>query len=53
MAARTTKQALAFGFIFGGLQDVLGLLRGQHIGYVDFVKRRLGASGTNNPSGKT
>lgn len=41
--ARTTKQALAFGVMFGGLQDVLALARGQPVGYVDFVRRRLGS----------
>lgn len=40
--ARTTKQALAFGVVFGGLQDALALARGQPVGYVDFARRRLG-----------
>lgn len=48
--ARTTKQALAFGLVFGGLQDALALARGQSIGYVDFVRRRLGRSGTTSPT---
>ena len=41
--ARTTKQALGFGLVFGGLQDALALARGQPVGYVDFVRRRLGS----------
>lgn len=41
--ARTTKQALAFGVVFGGLQDVLALARGQPVGYVDFARRKLGS----------
>lgn len=39
-AARTTKSALLVGLIYGGLQDVLGVARGRHIGYVDFLKRK-------------
>ncbi|CAI4218451.1 unnamed protein product [Parascedosporium putredinis] len=52
-AARTTKQALAFGLIFGGLQDGLGLLRGQPISYVEFAKRRLGKSPARPAAEKT
>ena len=42
MAARTTKTALAVGIVYGGLQDVAGMIRGRPIGYVDFVKKHLG-----------
>ncbi|GKT64152.1 hypothetical protein ColTof4_06527 [Colletotrichum tofieldiae] len=31
-------------WIYGGMQDVVGLARGRPIGYVDFVRRRLGSS---------
>jgi hypothetical protein len=49
MTARTTKAALAAGFVYGGLQDVLGVVRGRPIGYVDWVKRQLGASQRKEP----
>lgn len=42
MAARTTKTALVVGFIYGGLQDLAGAARGRPIGYVEFIKRRVG-----------
>ncbi|KAK3299736.1 uncharacterized protein B0H64DRAFT_314078 [Chaetomium fimeti] len=49
MTARTTKAALAAGFVYGGLQDALGVVRGRPIGYVDWVKRQLGASQRKEP----
>ncbi|KAK3495737.1 hypothetical protein B0T13DRAFT_401239 [Neurospora crassa] len=42
MAARTTKTALVVGLAYGGLQDVAGIARGRPIGYVEFLKRRVG-----------
>ena len=42
MAARTTKTALIVGFVYGGLQDVVGLARGRRVGYVEYMKKRLG-----------
>lgn len=42
MAARTTKTALVVGLVYGGLQDLAGAVRGRPIGYVEFIKRRLG-----------
>ncbi|KZL73586.1 hypothetical protein CT0861_02924 [Colletotrichum tofieldiae] len=43
-AARTVRYGLLFGLVYGGMQDVVGLARGRPIGYVDFVRRRLGSS---------
>ncbi|KAK3309341.1 uncharacterized protein B0T15DRAFT_386193 [Chaetomium strumarium] len=43
MTARTTKAALVAGMVYGGLQDLLGIARGRPIGYVDWVKQRLGS----------
>ncbi|KAL2138540.1 hypothetical protein VTI28DRAFT_6616 [Corynascus sepedonium] len=42
MTARTTKAALVAGFVYGGLQDVLGIVRGRPIRYVDGIRQRLG-----------
>ncbi|KAH6633835.1 hypothetical protein B0J18DRAFT_119 [Chaetomium sp. MPI-SDFR-AT-0129] len=42
MTARTTQTALVAGVVYGGLQDVLGLIRGRPIGYVDWARQRLG-----------
>ncbi len=39
-AARTTKSALLVGLIYGGLQDLLGVARGRHIGYIDYLKKK-------------
>jgi hypothetical protein len=41
-AARTTKTAILVGFAYGGLQDLLGLLRGRKISYIELAKRRFG-----------
>ncbi|KAK3341999.1 hypothetical protein B0T25DRAFT_465201 [Lasiosphaeria hispida] len=41
MAARTTKTALVVGFVYGGLQDMVGAVTGRPIGYVDYIKRRV------------
>ncbi|GJC90357.1 hypothetical protein ColLi_13195 [Colletotrichum liriopes] len=41
---RTARYGLLFGLVYGGMQDVVGLARGRPIGYVDFVRRRLGSS---------
>lgn len=40
--ARTARSGFLFGLAYGGIQDLLGLARGRPIGYVDFVRRRLG-----------
>ncbi|ROT39657.1 hypothetical protein SODALDRAFT_273478 [Sodiomyces alkalinus F11] len=40
-AARTARQGLLFGLVYGGLQDIVGLVRGRHIGYVEFFRRRF------------
>ncbi|CAI6094274.1 hypothetical protein V2G26_004772 [Clonostachys chloroleuca] len=47
-AARTAKSGLLFGIVYGGIQDLLGLARGRPIGYVDFVRRRLGRGHTTS-----
>ncbi|KAL2022111.1 hypothetical protein VTK56DRAFT_6155 [Thermocarpiscus australiensis] len=49
MAARTTKAALVAGFVYGGLQDLVGLARGRPIGYVDWIKRRIGSAQQEQP----
>ncbi|AEO69802.1 uncharacterized protein THITE_2120542 [Thermothielavioides terrestris NRRL 8126] len=43
MTARTTKAALVAGIVYGGLQDLVGIARGRPIGYVDWIKGRLGS----------
>ncbi len=43
MTARTTKAALVAGFVYGGLQDLLGIVRGRPIRYVDWIGKRLGS----------
>lgn len=43
MTARTTKTALVVGLVYGGLQDVAGAARGRPIGYVDWIRTKLGA----------
>lgn len=53
MAARTTKTAMAVGFVYGGLQDAVGVLRGRPIGYVDYLKRRFGGDATEVTSTAT
>ncbi|KAL2270720.1 hypothetical protein VTJ83DRAFT_91 [Remersonia thermophila] len=42
MTARTTKAALVAGLVYGGLQDVLGVVRGRPIRYVDWIRTQLG-----------
>ena len=44
-AARTALMGLRVGFGFGVAQDVIGLLRGRRLGYVEFVKRNLFGKG--------
>lgn len=41
MAARTTRTALVIGFLYGGMQDVAGALRGRPIGFIDALNRRF------------
>ncbi|KAJ4286629.1 hypothetical protein N0V88_007918 [Collariella sp. IMI 366227] len=43
MTARTTKAALVAGIVYGGLQDAVGVIRGRPIGYVDWIRSRLGS----------
>lgn len=49
MTARTTKTALAAGFVYGGLQDLLGVVRGRPIRYVDWVRQKVGAPQRKDP----
>ncbi|KAH7313694.1 hypothetical protein B0I35DRAFT_480363 [Stachybotrys elegans] len=37
-AARTARQGLLFGTVYGGLQDIMGLARGKPIGYIEFLR---------------
>lgn len=39
-AARTAKKGLAIGLAYGLVQDVLGLMRGRRLGYVDLLTGR-------------
>ena len=54
MAARTTKTALVVGLLYGGVQDLVGLARGRRVGYVEFVRRKLGGTddASDNPGPK-
>lgn len=36
-AARTAKQGLVFGFMYGLAQDALSLAKGRRLAYVDFI----------------
>lgn len=38
-AARLVKMGAKYGLLFGVVQDVLGLMRGRRLGYVEFVRR--------------
>ncbi|KAK4041855.1 hypothetical protein C8A01DRAFT_34106 [Parachaetomium inaequale] len=49
MTARTTKAALVAGFVYGGLQDVMGMVRGRPIRYVDWIRQRLGSPRQEQP----
>ncbi|KAK3073472.1 hypothetical protein LTR53_004960 [Teratosphaeriaceae sp. CCFEE 6253] len=40
-AVRTVKMGAKVGLVFGGLQDVVSVLRGRRLGYVEFVKLNL------------
>ncbi|KAL7921888.1 hypothetical protein ACQKWADRAFT_294728 [Trichoderma austrokoningii] len=42
-AARTAKYGLVFGLAYGGVQDLVGLVRGRPIGYVELIRRRFGS----------
>lgn len=44
---------MAVGFVYGGLQDAVGVLRGRPIGYVDYLKRRFGGDATEVTSTAT
>ncbi|KAL1304039.1 hypothetical protein AAFC00_000476 [Neodothiora populina] len=46
-SARTALMGLKVGFGFGIAQDVVGLLRGRKLGYVEFVKAHVFGSRTN------
>lgn len=41
-AMRTLKTGLYGGLVFGFAQDALGLARGRHLRYVDFLSEMLG-----------
>ncbi|KAK0657984.1 hypothetical protein B0T16DRAFT_317450 [Cercophora newfieldiana] len=53
MAARTTKTAVVVGLVYGGVQDVLGAVRGRPIGYIDFIKRQVGGGASTQPDKPT
>ena len=44
--ARTARKGLVFGIAYGGVQDLLSLAQGRPVGYVEFVRRHLGGSTT-------
>ncbi|KAI1772114.1 hypothetical protein F4818DRAFT_188508 [Hypoxylon cercidicola] len=42
--ARTARKGLVFGLAYGAIQDVVSLAKGRPVGYVDFIRRRIGKS---------
>ncbi|PFH62167.1 hypothetical protein XA68_14836 [Ophiocordyceps unilateralis] len=44
MVARTARMGLLFGLAYGSVQDLVGLARDRPIGYVEFIRRRLGSA---------
>ncbi|KAK8099853.1 hypothetical protein PG999_010227 [Apiospora kogelbergensis] len=44
--ARTARKGLIFGIAYGGVQDLLSLAQGRPVGYVEFARRHLGGSTT-------
>ncbi|KAG5918061.1 hypothetical protein E4U42_007010 [Claviceps africana] len=42
-AGRTAKLGLLFGLGYGGVQDLVGLVRGRPIGYVESLRHRFGS----------
>lgn len=40
-AVRLAKMGVKWGLVFGVLQDVMSLVRGRRLGYVEFVRRRM------------
>lgn len=42
MAARMSKTALLVGLVYGGLQDLASAAKGRPIGYVEYIRRRMG-----------
>ena len=50
---RTAKTGLYGGLAFGFIQDALGLARGRHLRYVDFIKDVLGSRVDSSEAGKT
>ena len=41
-AARTARMGMKAGLAFGLVQDALGLARGRKLGYIEFIKRKIG-----------
>ncbi|KAH8681825.1 hypothetical protein BX600DRAFT_31758 [Xylariales sp. PMI_506] len=44
--ARTARKGLVFGFVYGGIQDMLSLARGRPVGYIEFIRKHLGSRTT-------
>ncbi|KAI1334590.1 hypothetical protein F5Y15DRAFT_285311 [Xylariaceae sp. FL0016] len=40
--ARTARKGLKFGLAYGCAQDIVSLLRGRPVGYIDFIRKHLG-----------
>ncbi|KAI0377536.1 hypothetical protein F5Y04DRAFT_284826 [Hypomontagnella monticulosa] len=40
--ARTARKGLMFGLAYGAVQDLLSLAKGRPVGYVEFIRRRIG-----------
>lgn len=52
-AMRTAKTGLYAGLAFGLVQDALGLARGRHLRYVDFIMDMLGRRAPPTEAGET
>lgn len=52
-AARTALLGLKVGFGFGVAQDLVGLMRGRRLGYVEFVKRNVFGKGESGRAALT
>ena len=50
---RTAKTGLYGGLAFGFIQDALGLARGRHLRYVDFIKDTLGTANESTEEERT
>lgn len=50
--ARTARKGLLFGLAYGGVQDLLSLVQGRPVGYVEFIRRHAGMGGNKSEEEK-